>query len=123
MFLAHTLMENRSGLLVNFLVSDAAGTAERDGIPVLLDEARGRGFHPQTLGADIGRRHEGVRGGDARPWRYRGRGAEHELALQRQRPLPGKDWPSLSYSRRHGPASSGESTTSEPQPARWGRGN
>ena len=53
-FMAHALMENRNGLLVDFLVSDATGTAERDAVPVLLDEARERGFHPQTLGADKG---------------------------------------------------------------------
>ena len=54
MFMAHALMENRNGLLVDFLVSDATETAERDAVPVLLDEARERGFHPQTLGADKG---------------------------------------------------------------------
>ena len=54
MFMAHALMENRNGLLVDFLVSDATGTAERDAVPMLLDEARERGFHPQTLGADKG---------------------------------------------------------------------
>ncbi len=47
-------MENRKGLLVNLLVSEATGTPERDAVPVLLDEARERGFHPQTLGADEG---------------------------------------------------------------------
>ena len=30
------------------------GTAERDVVPVLLDEARERGFHPKILGADKG---------------------------------------------------------------------
>ena len=54
MFLAHALMENRNGLLVDFLVSEATGMAERDAVPVLLDEARERGFHPRTLGADKG---------------------------------------------------------------------
>ena len=53
-FMAHALMENRNGLLVDFLVSEATGTAERDAVPVLLDEARERGFHPRTLGADKG---------------------------------------------------------------------
>ena len=51
-FLAHALMENRHGLLVDFQVTEATGTAERDMVPVLLDEARERGFHPKTLGAD-----------------------------------------------------------------------
>ena len=53
-FIGHALMENRTGLLVDFQVTQAAGTAERDTVPVLLDEARERGFHPRTLGADKG---------------------------------------------------------------------
>jgi len=53
-FTAHALMENRNGLLADFLVSEASGTAERDAVPVLLDGARGRWFHPKTLGADKG---------------------------------------------------------------------
>ena len=53
-FIAHALMENRNGLLTDFLVSEATGTAERDAVPVLLDGARERGFHPKTLGADKG---------------------------------------------------------------------
>jgi transposase len=51
-FLGHALMENRTGLLVDFHVTQATGTAEREIVPVLLDEARERGFHPWTLGAD-----------------------------------------------------------------------
>ena len=47
-------MENRNGLLVDFLVSEATGTAERDAVPVLLAGARERGFHPRTLGGDKG---------------------------------------------------------------------
>ena len=38
--------------------------------------------------------------------------------LRRQQNLPVEDWPSSSCSRRRGPASGGESTTSKPQPAR-----
>jgi len=53
-FMGHALMENRNGLLVDFRVTRATGTAERDAVPVLLDEARERGFHPRTLGADKG---------------------------------------------------------------------
>ena len=45
-------MENRHGLLVDFQVTTATGTAERDVVPQLIDEARERGFHPRTLGAD-----------------------------------------------------------------------
>jgi transposase len=51
-FMAHALMENRNGLLMDFQVSQATGTAERDLVPTLLDQARERGFHPKTLGGD-----------------------------------------------------------------------
>ena len=47
-------MENRHGLLVDFQVTTATGTAERDVVPQLIDAARQRGFHPRTLGADKG---------------------------------------------------------------------
>ena len=53
-YAGHALMENRHGLLVDFQVSTATGTAERDAVPVLLDAAEKRGFHPRTLGADKG---------------------------------------------------------------------
>jgi transposase len=53
-FTGHALMENRNGLLVDFRVTQATGTAERDAVPVLLDEARERGFRLRTLGADKG---------------------------------------------------------------------
>ena len=51
-FMGHALMENRNGLLVDFQVTPATGTAECESVPVLLDEARERGFHPKTLGSD-----------------------------------------------------------------------
>jgi transposase len=51
-FTAHALMENRNGLLTDFQVGRATGTAERDAVPDLLDDARARGFHPKTLGGD-----------------------------------------------------------------------
>ena len=51
-FMGHALMENRHGLMVDFQVTQATGTAERDMVAVLLDEARERGFRPRTLGAD-----------------------------------------------------------------------
>ena len=35
-------------------MSRATGTAERDAVPVMLDDARQRGFHPKTLGGDKG---------------------------------------------------------------------
>ena len=53
-FMGHALMENRHGLLVDFQITQATGTAERDAVPTLLDEARERGFRPRTLGADKG---------------------------------------------------------------------
>ena len=51
-FLGHALMENRHGMLVDFLVSQATGTAERDVVPPLLDGAKERHFRPKTLGGD-----------------------------------------------------------------------
>jgi transposase len=53
-YLGHALMENRNGLLMDFQVSPATGTAERDMVPVLIDQAKKRHFHPKTLGADRG---------------------------------------------------------------------
>ncbi len=47
-------MENRNGLLVDFQLSQATGTAERDVVLDLLEQARERGFRPRTLGADKG---------------------------------------------------------------------
>jgi len=51
-FMAHALMENRHGLLVDFQTTQATGTAERDVVPKLLDGARERHFKPKTLGGD-----------------------------------------------------------------------
>jgi transposase len=51
-FLGHALMENRHGLLVDFRVTEANGTAERDAVPTLLEQARERRFRPETLGGD-----------------------------------------------------------------------
>src|SRR6478735_6013423 len=53
-FMGHALMENRHGLLVDFKMTQATGTAERDMVPKLLDEAKERRFHPRTLGGDKG---------------------------------------------------------------------
>ena len=53
-FMAHALMENRHGMLVDFQTTQATGTAERDIVPELLEQARGRDFHPGTLGGDKG---------------------------------------------------------------------
>jgi transposase len=50
-FMAHALMENRSGLYLDILVTQATGTAERDAAIALLK--RRRGLHKRaTLGAD-----------------------------------------------------------------------
>jgi IS5 family transposase len=51
-FMAHALMENRNGMLTDFQITEATGTAERDVAPVLVEQARERGFHPKTLGGD-----------------------------------------------------------------------
>jgi transposase len=51
-YMGHALMENRHGLLVDFQLTHATGTAERDVVPQLLFDAELRGFHPRTLGAD-----------------------------------------------------------------------
>ena len=51
-YMGHALMENRHGLLVDFQLTHATGTAERDVVPQLLYDASLRGFHPRTLGAD-----------------------------------------------------------------------
>ena len=53
-FMGHALMENRHGMLVDFQVTHATGTAERDMVPKLLDQAKERRFHPKTLGGDKG---------------------------------------------------------------------
>ena len=39
---------------MDFQTTQATGTAERNIVPELLDQARERGFHPQTLGGDKG---------------------------------------------------------------------
>lgn len=52
--LGHALKENRHGLLMDFTVSQATDTAERDAVPELLDGLRERGYRPRTLGADHG---------------------------------------------------------------------
>ena len=53
-FMGHALMENRNGLLPDFLVGGATVTAEREAVAALLEHARQRGFHPRTLGGDKG---------------------------------------------------------------------
>ena len=53
-FMGHALMENGNGLLMDFMVSRATGTAEREAVLVMLDDARQRGYRPRTLRADKG---------------------------------------------------------------------
>ena len=53
-YMGHALMENDNGLLMDFVVSRATGRAEREAMPVMLDDAGGRGYHPRTLGGDKG---------------------------------------------------------------------
>ena len=43
-FMAHALMENRHGMLVDFQTTRATGTAERDIVPELLDQSRSMGL-------------------------------------------------------------------------------
>ena len=45
-------MENRNGLVVDFEVTTATGTAEREAAVRLVDAAEERGFRPATLGGD-----------------------------------------------------------------------
>ena len=52
--MGHALMENGNGLLMDFVVSRATGRAEREAVPVMLDDVRQRGYHPRTLGSDKG---------------------------------------------------------------------
>ncbi|HWL38994.1 MAG TPA: IS5 family transposase [Gemmatimonadaceae bacterium] len=49
-YLGHVVMENRTGLIVDALVTPATGTAERDASLVMI--SRRRGHHRITVGAD-----------------------------------------------------------------------
>src|SRR5436305_1219660 len=53
-YLGHALMENRTGLLVDFAVTTATGTAECAAVPRFIRGLKERRFHPRTLGADKG---------------------------------------------------------------------
>jgi hypothetical protein len=50
--MGHALMGNRHGLLIDFQVTQATRTAERDMVSKLLDQAKDRRFDPKTLGGD-----------------------------------------------------------------------
>src|SRR5918993_2951838 len=51
---AHALMENRNGLLVDLLVSHAAGSAERTAAEKMIKRQRQKGVKVKSLGADKG---------------------------------------------------------------------
>jgi len=51
-FMGQVMMENRNGLAIDFEVTTATGTAEREAAVDQVDEAKQRGFRPKTLGGD-----------------------------------------------------------------------
>src|SRR5438132_2193571 len=51
-FMGQVMMENRNGLAIDFEVTTATGTAEREAAIDQVDEAKQRGFRPKTLGGD-----------------------------------------------------------------------
>lgn len=51
---AHVLMENRNGLLVDFEVTQATGTAEEEAAEAMLKRQSRKGIYPKTLGGDKG---------------------------------------------------------------------
>jgi hypothetical protein len=51
---AHVLMENRNGLLVDFQVTKATGTAEEEAAEGMLKRQARKGIRPKTLGGDKG---------------------------------------------------------------------
>jgi transposase len=51
---AHAMMENRNGLIVDFRVSSASGTAERDEAIEMIREQKKGGVRVKTVGADKG---------------------------------------------------------------------
>lgn len=53
-YAAHALMENRNGLIVDFRVSKATGTAEREEAIGMIRDHRKRGARVKTVGADKG---------------------------------------------------------------------
>lgn len=53
-FAGHVLMENRHGLCVDILVTQATGTAEREAALTMVRRQRANGIQPQTVGGDRG---------------------------------------------------------------------
>ena len=76
-FMAHALMENRNGMLTDFQVTEATGTAERDFGAGALGPGPRTWLSPQDHGRGQELRHAGMRGGDAQAPSYASRGAEH----------------------------------------------
>ena len=97
--MGQALMEHRHGLLVDFQVTRATGTAERDVVPRLIDGARVRGFRPRTPGADKSSdTHECVRA-------LRAKGVRPHVAQTttgRRSAIDGRttSWPGYAVSRR-----------------------
>jgi transposase len=51
---AHALMENRNGLLIDLMVSQATGTCEREAAKDMIKRQRRKGVKVKSLGADKG---------------------------------------------------------------------
>lgn len=51
-YTGHALMENRNGLCVDFMVTQATGTAECEAAVALIERQIKKGKRPKTLGAD-----------------------------------------------------------------------
>jgi transposase len=85
-YFGHALMENRHGLFVDFELSQASGTAERDTLPDLIDQARERGFRMKTIAADKGLRHQNLRWPTPPSTGHPTCDPEHHSAAQRHRP-------------------------------------
>jgi len=51
-FVGQVFMENRNGMAIDFKVTEANGTAERDAAVDQVDEVKQRGFRPKTVGGD-----------------------------------------------------------------------
>ena len=93
-YLAHGLMENRSGLIVDVETTPASGTAERDAaITMLQRSVRKQGA---TLGGDKGYDTQGLRRALARQRRNTACRPEHDQPAQRDR------WPHHASCRLRG---------------------
>ena len=53
-YMGHALMENRNGLLIDLLVSQATGSSEREAAQHMIKRQRGKGVKVKSLGADKG---------------------------------------------------------------------